>query len=582
MTSYDYAVLAFYFVFMLAISWVFRRFVSNVSDYFRGGGKALWWMVGGSAFMVQFSAWTFTGAASKAYSDGWPIAVIYIGNAIGFACNALYFAPKFRQMRVVTFVEAIRNRFGRVNERFFTWVQLPTGIIQAGIWLNALGVFFSAGFGVDLTLTIVGTGLVVLLMTLLSGSWGVLAGDFIQMLILMPVCIAVTVLALLKVGGVSSFFARLPAHHFDFSQVFTEQFLGLWVIAMLLKQFLSTNNVSDASRYLCVKDSKHARWAGFLGAGLFVVGIVIWFVPPMAAAILHPSLAELYPNMKNPAEASFIAISRDVLPVGMMGLLVSGIFASTIATMDSGLNRNAGIFIKNFYQPVLRPHATDQQLLRASKLTTIVFGGLVIFMAWRLSQLQGLSLFSITVRFSALVTTPFWVPLLLGMLVSDTPPWAGWTTVTVGFCSSLFATYLLTPAAAAQFFHVAGPLSRASTEYWEQGIATVLNLAVGSAWFLGSKFFWDRSSAEYQERVRTFFANMHRPIDFTREEGAGNDARQERYIGWLCLAYGGFVSLLALIPNPPLGRLAFLFCGGIVVGVGGLLLAISRKTPLPS
>ena len=75
MTRFDYAVIGFYFVFILTVSWCFRRFVSNVSDYFRGGGKALWWMVGGSAFMVQFSAWTFTGAASKAYSDGWPIAL---------------------------------------------------------------------------------------------------------------------------------------------------------------------------------------------------------------------------------------------------------------------------------------------------------------------------------------------------------------------------------------------------------------------------------------------------------------------------------------------------------------------------
>ena len=56
MTPYDTAVLAFYFGFMVAVSWVFRRFVRNVSDYFRGGGKALWWMVGGSAFMVAFSA----------------------------------------------------------------------------------------------------------------------------------------------------------------------------------------------------------------------------------------------------------------------------------------------------------------------------------------------------------------------------------------------------------------------------------------------------------------------------------------------------------------------------------------------
>ena len=63
MTSYDAGVLVFYFLFMVTVSWVFRRFVHNASDYFRGGGKALWWMVGGSAFMVTFSSWTFTGAA---------------------------------------------------------------------------------------------------------------------------------------------------------------------------------------------------------------------------------------------------------------------------------------------------------------------------------------------------------------------------------------------------------------------------------------------------------------------------------------------------------------------------------------
>ena len=582
MTPYDYAVLVFYFLFMLAISWVFRRFVTNVSDYFRGGGQALWWMVGGSAFMVQFSAWTFTGAASKAYTDGWPIAVIYVGNALGFLCNALYFAPKFRQMRVVTFVEAIRARFGRANEHVFTWLQLPTGILQAGIWLNALGVFFAAVFGFDLTSTIVITGSVVLVVTLVSGSWAVLAGDFIQMLILMPVCLATTVLALLKVGGVGSFIAKLPPAHLDFSTVFTDQFLGLWVIAMLLKQFLNTNNMTDASRYLCVKDSQHARWAGYLGASLFFVGIVIWFVPPMAAKILHPDLAPLFPLMKNPAEASFIAIAHDVLPVGMLGLLVCGILASTVSTMDAGLNKNAGIFIKNFYQPVLRPLATDRQLLRASKFATVVLGALVTFVAWRLSQLQGLTLFSLTVRFSALVTTPFAIPLLWGMLVKNTPPWSGWSTVAVGFLTSLVATYILTPEAAAQFFGV-GPLTKSSTEYWEQGIATVLNLLVCTAWFFGTKWFWDRSTPDYQARVTAFFANMHRPVDFAREEGANSDARQSALIGWLCLSYGAFVCLLALIPNPLTGRLAFLFCGGLVATIGAFLVRSAKNTaPAPA
>src|SRR5471030_2941337 len=110
MSSYDYAVIAFYFVYILAVSWFFRRFVTNVSDYFRGGGKALWWMVGGSAFMMSFSAWTLTGAASQAYGDGWPIATIYVANALGFLISALYFAPRFRQMRVVTGIQAVRLR----------------------------------------------------------------------------------------------------------------------------------------------------------------------------------------------------------------------------------------------------------------------------------------------------------------------------------------------------------------------------------------------------------------------------------------------------------------------------------------
>jgi len=578
MTVYDYAVLIFYFGFMVAISWVFRHFVHNVSDYFRGGGKALWWMVGGSAFMVQFSAWTFTGAASKAYSDGWPIAVIYLGNAIGFLCNATYFAPKFRQMRVVTFVEAIRARFGRVNEQFFTWLQLPTCVLQAGIWLNALGVFFAAVFGVDLSLTIVLTGSVVVVMTLLGGSWAVLAGDFIQVLILMPVCLVVTVLALLKVGGVGGFIEKLPATHLDYSAIFNDQFLAMWIIAMLLKQFLSTNNMTDASRYLCVKDSRHARWAGYLGAALFFLGIIIWFVPPMAAKILHPDMKVLFPYMKNPEEASFIAVAREVLPSGMMGLLVCGILASTIATMDAGLNKNAGIFIKNFYQPVLRPGATDRQLLRASKLATVVLGVLVTFVAWRLSQLQGLTLFSITVRFSALVSTPFAVPLLWGMLVKDTPPWAGWTTVAVGFCSSLVATYIFTPDAAAHFFGVVEPLTRASREYWEQGIATLLNLIVGTAWFFGTKLFWDRSSPDDKARVIQFFANLKRPVDFAREEGGANDASQSTLIGRLCLAYGVFVSLFALVPNPLLGRFAFIFCGGLVALIGMILMRSAKSS----
>jgi SSS family solute:Na+ symporter len=375
MTSYDYAVLVFYFGFMLAIGWVFRRFVTSVSDYVRGGGKALWWMVGGSAFMVAFSAWTFTGAAGEAYRTGWPIAIIYLGNIAGFVLNALHFGPRFRQMRVVTGVEAIRKRFGKASEQVFTWLQIPLGTLQAGIWLNALGVFFSTVLGLDVATTITVTGAVVVCMALVGGSWAVLASDFIQVLILMPVCAAVTVLVLVRAGGIGAFVEQVPAGHLDLGQLTSTPFLALWGVAMICKQITSTNNLADAGRYLCAKDGSHARKAGFLGAGLFVIGIVIWFVPPMAARFLLPDLASAYPGLKNPSEAAYLAMARDVMPVGMMGLLVSGIFAATMSSMDAGLNKNAGVFVKNFYQPQISPGANDRQLLRVGKIATLVLGG---------------------------------------------------------------------------------------------------------------------------------------------------------------------------------------------------------------
>ena len=582
MTSYDYAVLVFYFVYMLAISWVFRKFVTNVSEYFRGGGKALWWMVGGSAFMVAFSAWTFTGASSKAYSDGWPIIIIYIGNSLGFLVNAYHFGPRFRQLRVVTSIQAIRTRFGAASEQVFTWLQVPFGLLQAGIWLNSLGVFFAAVFGLDISLTIMATGIVVLIMALIGGSWAVLASDFIQVLILMPVCLAVTVLALLKVGGLDGFVAQLPAGHLDLNQVFTQEFLWLWCLAMILKQLFSTNNLNDANRYLCVKDGRHARWAGLLGAGLFIVGIIIWFIPPMVARILYPDLGVVFPNLKNPEEAAFIAVARDVMPVGMMGLLVSGIFAATMSSMDSGLNKNAGYFIKNFYQPIIKPNAPDAHLLRVSKIATATLGILVILVGLKLSELRGMDLFTMTQRLSILIGTPILVPLVLGIIVRRTPPWSAWSTVLVGFFCSLFISRFLTPEWAAPLFGYTGPLDNTAKEYWRQGIELFGNVAIGSAWFIGTRLCWKGTTPEHKANVAEFFTRFNQPVDFAKEEGAGNDAQQSAAVGWLCFAYGGFVLLLALIPNPLIGRLAFIGCGALVVGVGALLLFTARRTGNPS
>ena len=252
LSVYDYAVVVFYLLFMIAIGWVVRRFNESSSDYFRGAGNMLWWMTGSSAFMVAFSAVLFTGMAGKAYVDGSIVLVVFAANFLGFVFNWLWTAHRFRQMRVDTPMEAVRDRYGAANEQIFSWIQIPLSILYAGIWLYGLGVFLTAAFGMPLELTLITVGVVVVLMSALGGAWAVVASDFMQVLTLMPITLVAAWLALQHpgVGGLSGFFDKLPANNFDWSLVANSKIVWLWVFAVFLQKFVSTNNMLDSSRYL--------------------------------------------------------------------------------------------------------------------------------------------------------------------------------------------------------------------------------------------------------------------------------------------------------------------------------------------
>jgi SSS family solute:Na+ symporter len=578
LSKYDYLVIGFYFAFMAMIGWVCRKFVGNTSDYFRGGGKMLWWMAGASAFMAQFSAWTFTGAASKAYQDGTIIMVLYFANAVGFFCNYLFFAPRFRQMRLITGMQGVRERFGKGSEQFFTWLQIPLGVLYAGIWLNGLAVFLSAAFGFNLQATIIVTGLVVLTYAMIGGSWAVVAADFMQMLILMPVTIVAAVLAIQHVGGWSGFLEKLPSHHFNWTEAARPQLVYLWIIALVIKQFISTNNMVEASRYLNVKDGGQARKAALLGTACFLIGPLIWFIPPMAASITYPDLSKVFPQLTKPSEGAFVAMGIATMPAGMIGLLISGIFAATMSSMDAGLNKNAGFFVKNFYQVILRPHSREPELVLVSKIVTWLMGSLVIVAALTFSQWEDIGLFDLMLQFGGLIALPYSVPLIWGILIKRAPSWAGWTTVLVGFITSLAGKTFLT---AEWIQHVMGwtvPLTPREQSDWVLLLSVLLNALVCSIWFLGSCYFARSRSTEERDRVEKFFQRMQTPVDFKKEVGADADAQQYRTLGRLCLIYGSFVFLLVLIPNSLGGRFSMFFCSGALLGVGGLLYLTSRRT----
>jgi hypothetical protein len=121
------------------------------------------------------------------------------------------------------------------------------------------------------------------------------------------------------------------------------------------------------------------------------------------------------------------------------------------------------------------------------------------------------------------------------------------------------------------------PLTRREESDWVLLLGVLLNFSVCTAWFFGSCLFDRWRSARERERVDAFFRRVNTPVDFAREEGAESDALQGRVLSRLCLAYGTFVALLALIPNPLQGRLSILFCAGCLLGVGALLRRSARR-----
>lgn len=566
LTLWDLGVLAFYLGFMFTIGFVYKGFSKDASDYFRGGGSMLWWMVGATAFMTQFSAWTFTGAAGKAYTDGALVAMIFFGNALGYFLNYFITSYRFRRMRVITPIDGVRARFGALNEQVFTWTQVPMRVLYAGIWLNGLAIVVSSIFNIDPIITVWVVGLAVLVMSVAGGSWAVIASDFIQVLLLMCITLVVCVFALshTAIGGLGGFIEKVPEHHFSFASASDARFLYFWIFTAFVVQGFKLNSMFDAYRYLCVKNDRQARKASLMAGTLMLFGPLIWFIPPMAARVIEPNLGNVFPALSNPSEGAFLFMGMEVLPVGMIGLLVCSLFAATMSSMDSGLNVNAGIFVSNFYKPILRRQAGQRELFLVGKFMSAIFGVLIIFAGLLWLTLKDWNLFDIMTVFGSMIAIPVAMPLVWGLFIKSAPRWSGWSTVLIGLVFSL----LVKKAEQDGWFGLGELVGRERSDflYIYSGLG---NVVICSIWFLATVRIGRWFNYRPEPEVEKFFENQKRPIDPSTEEIPDNDNRQSLAMGRLCLIYGGFIGLLGiLIPNSLGGRLSFFFCGLVIGGIG--------------
>ncbi len=580
---FEYLVIAGYFMLVMGIGLTFRGMArQSTSDYFRGGGRMLWWMVGSTAFMAQFSAWTFTGAAGKAFTDGFAVCLVFFANTFSYFCGWAYFSARFRQMRVDTPTEAIKRRFGPSNELFFSWALIIFSLINAGIWLNALGVFASAVFDADITLTIVVTGVTVLFVSAISGAWGVVASDFVQTLVVAVVSLACALVALVMVGGPVNLVNEFPSGFIMGPDMNYGLLLVGTFIFFLVKQLVTIMNLNDSFRFLTAKDSINARKAALLAMCMMGVGSIVWFIPPWASAILYPDAASAYPELGNKAgDAVYLVFARNAMPLGTVGLLLAGLFAASMSSMDSALNKNAGIFVRSVYQPFLAKRGRqtdDKKLLRLSMLLSLISGILVIFMALFFKSLKELSLFDLMMSVSAMIQVPLLIPLIVGLFVKKTPQWAPWVTVLLGLCISWFMKDVLTPQVFASWIGLEEFTRREATDM--NLILTLgAHLFITAGFFCLTSLFYKEEQDDTKAERDEFFVDLETPV-IADESQDDYDRQQRNKLGIMVMIMGTGVLLMTLIPNPIWGKLMFLCCAAVLSLIGWLLKRSARIIPV--
>jgi len=205
-------------------------------------------------------------------------------------------------------------------------------------------------------------------------------------------------------------------------------------------------------------------------------------------------------------------------------------------------------------------------------------GVFIILLALWLAKQEGKGIFEIMLDVGALLMSPIQIPLMWGLFIKRTPPWAALLSIGCAFTVSAMAfivSYMVAPEVPLTF------LGFAPKAEWTFQMKFFGVLAAGSFGFLISTLFAPAKDSPHRTMVDAFITNMKTPIDFEEEVGEGNDLAQLKTIGYFGGVVSVFIALLLIIPNPPDGRLAILALALIIGSVSALMIRAGSKAVPP-
>ncbi|MDQ0108647.1 SSS family transporter [Chitinophaga terrae (ex Kim and Jung 2007)] len=383
MAQLDFIVMAVFALLVLGIGMLFTRIGSkNSSAFFEAGGATPWWINSISLFISYFSAGTFVVWGSIAYKSGFVANGIQLTMVFGGVLVALFIAARWKRTGAVTAAEYIGKRLGTGTQKFYTFLIMLHGLFTTASVLYPVGKMVSVATPLSLNTCILIIGGVIVLYTSAGGLWAVLVTDVVQFVILTAAVVIVIPMALQEAGGMHAFVDKAPDGFFNFFN--SEYSFGFFLAFLAYQTVYIGGNWAYVQRYTSVSSERNSKKVAWLFTLLYLVSPFIWMLPPMLYRVINPTLTGLQP------EGAYMMLCQQVLPAGLIGLVLSGMISASASKANTTINIMAVVFAHDVYKKVLNRHASEKALVRAARFFTVFFGGVTIGIAMLVPLIGGI------------------------------------------------------------------------------------------------------------------------------------------------------------------------------------------------
>lgn len=407
----DYAVMAGFFAVLLGVGVYYAGRMHDLKDFFSGGRQVPWWLAGISLYMTTFSAFTFVSYSALAYKHGLVAVTIWWFSIPGCLLSAWFLAAKWRRAATTSPVEYIETRFSPALRQGFGWFGIPLIVLDDALKLFVIGSLVSLSLGFESTgqtlAAIAACGVIMLAYTLLGGLWAVLVTDCVQFVV-MGVAVAVLVpLAYMRAGG----FGPIAAHAPEGALAITAgTYTWPWLLSFSVILALTfATKWPYVQRYYAARSDRDARRVGYLVAALTVIAPPFLFFPALTARVFLPEVADL--------NQVYGLLCRELLPVGMMGILLAAMFSATMSMLSSDYNSLASVITNDIVKRLFAPKAPDRTLVFIARMATLAVGLIAMVLAMLFASAERLEdLVTYMARLFAALLPPVALPMMAGLV----------------------------------------------------------------------------------------------------------------------------------------------------------------------